>query len=164
MAEKVPFAKVDIEAAVKAKVGDLVADAGTAALRVLLMTHALELKYGAVKRKQLDASEDVEKWKHKAVGLEGRLSEALKDKKAAEESLEEMKKAKEAAELERDEKATALEKAELAVDDGRRSLAVYFENGFNRAAEQALLLNPDAKLDDLDPFKIIVDGKLVDDE
>jgi hypothetical protein len=164
MEEKVPFAKIDVEAAVKAKVSDLVADAGTAALRALLMNHALELKYGAVEKKHQDASEDVEKWKHKAVGLEGRLSEALKDKKAAEKALAEMTKAKEATELERDEKDAALKKAELVVDDGRRSLAVYFENGFRRATEQLLLLNPDAKMDELDPFKIVVDGKLVEDE
>ena len=43
-------------------------------------------------------------------------------------------------------------------------LHVYKNTLFNRAAEQALLLNPDAKLDVLDPFKIIVDGKMVDDE
>jgi hypothetical protein len=88
MARQVPFAKVDVEAAVKAKVSDLVADAGTAALRVLLMSHALELKYGVVEKKHLDAAEDVQKWKHKAVGLEGRLTEALRDKKAAENALE----------------------------------------------------------------------------
>jgi hypothetical protein len=82
MAEQVPFAKVDVEAAVKAKVSDLVADAGTAALRVLLLNHALELKYGALEKKHVDAAEDVEKWKHKATGLEGRLTEALRDKKA----------------------------------------------------------------------------------
>jgi hypothetical protein len=122
------------------------------------------LKYGAVEKKHQDAAEDVEKWKHKAVGLEGRLTEALKDKKAVVKALEEMTKAKEAAELERDEKDAALKKAELAVDDGSRSLAIYFENGFKRATEQVLLLNPDAKMDELDPFKIIVDGKLVDDE
>jgi hypothetical protein len=78
--------------------------------------------------------------------------------------LEEMTKAKEAAELERNEKDAALKKEELVVDEGRRSLAIYFENGFKRATEQVLLLNPDAKMDELDPFKIIVDGKLVDDE
>jgi hypothetical protein len=164
MAEQVPFAKVDVEAAVKAKASDLVADAGTAALCVLLLNHALELKYGTLEKKNIDAAEDVEKWKHKATGLEGRLSEALRDKKAAEGALEEMKKAKEAAELERDEKDQALKKSELAVDEGRRSLAIYFENGFKRATEQVLLFNPDAKVEELDPFKIIVDGKLEDDE
>jgi hypothetical protein len=45
MAEQVPLAKVDVDDAVKAKFGDLVADAGTAALRVLLMGHAMEVKH-----------------------------------------------------------------------------------------------------------------------
>jgi hypothetical protein len=51
MSEQVPFAKVDVDAAVKAKFSDLVSDAGTAALRVLLMSHAMELKYGTVEKK-----------------------------------------------------------------------------------------------------------------
>jgi hypothetical protein len=164
MAEQVPLAKVDVDAAVKAKFGDLVADAGTAALRVLLMGHAMEVKHELVERKYKDASEDVEKWKHKAIGLKGRLSDALEEKKVAEKALEEMKKAKEAAEGERDEKDAALKKSELGVDEGRRALAVYFENGFKRAKEQVLLFNPEAKMEELDPFKIIVDGELVDDE
>jgi len=96
--------------------------------------------------------------------LDGRLKDALKEKAIAEAALEEMKQAKEAAEGERDEVKSALEKSELAVDEGRRSLAVYFENGFRRAKEQVLLFNPEAKVDELDPFKIIVDGELVDDE
>jgi hypothetical protein len=111
MAEKVPFAKIDVEAAVKAKVSDLVVDAGTTALRALLLNHAVE-------KKHQDDAEDVEKWKHKAVGLEGRLSEVLKDKKAAEKALDEMTKAKEAAEVETNEKDVILKKAELAVDEG----------------------------------------------
>jgi hypothetical protein len=164
MAEKVPFAQVDVEAAVKAKSSDLVADVGTAALRTLLLSHAWELKYGSLEKKHLDAAEDVEKWKHKAVGLEGRLSDALQEKKAAEKALEEMKREKEAAEKERDEKDAALKKSNLAVDEGRRSLAVYFQNGFKLATEQVALFNPEAKLEELDPFKVIVDGQLVDDE
>lgn len=40
-------------------------------------------------------------------------------------------------------------------------LAVYFDNGFKRAIEQVLLFNPEAKMDELDPF---VGGKIVDDE
>jgi hypothetical protein len=91
MKEKVPFAKVDVEAGVKAKCSDLVADAGTAALRVLLMTHCLEVKHDLVEKKYNDAAEDVEKWKHKSTGLDGRLKEALRDKKAAEDALKEMK-------------------------------------------------------------------------
>lgn len=37
MEEKVPLAKVDVDAGVKAKFSDLVADAGISVLRVLLM-------------------------------------------------------------------------------------------------------------------------------
>jgi septal ring factor EnvC (AmiA/AmiB activator) len=149
MSEQVPFAKVDVDAAVMAKFGDLVADAGTAALRVLLMGHAMEMKHELVENKYKDPSEDVEKWMHKSTGLEGCLADALKEKKAAEEALEEMKQAKEAAEKERDEKEAALEKSSLAVDEGRRALAVYFENGFRRATEQVLLFNPEAKMESL---------------
>jgi hypothetical protein len=58
----------------------------------------------------------------------------------------------------------ALDQSNLAVDEGRRALAVYFENGFRRAKEQVLLFNPEAKVDELDPFKVVVEGKLVDDE
>jgi hypothetical protein len=164
MQEQVPFAKVDVEAGVKAKCSNLVADTGTAALRILLMSHCLEVKHDFVEKKYNDAAEDVEKWRHKSVGLEGRLEEALRDKKAAEDALEEMKQAKEMAKKERDESKTALERSEAAVDEGRRSLAVNFENGFSRAKEQVLLFNPEAKVEELDPFKIIVDGELVDDE
>jgi septal ring factor EnvC (AmiA/AmiB activator) len=160
----VPFAKVDVETGVKAKCSDLVADAGTAALRILLMNHCLEVKHDLVEKKYNDVAEDVEKWKHKSVGLEVCLKEALRDKKAVEDALEEMKRAKEMAEKERDESKTALERSEAAVDEGRRSLAMYFENSFSRAKEQVLLFNPEAKVEELDPFKIIVDGELVDDE
>jgi septal ring factor EnvC (AmiA/AmiB activator) len=164
MKEQVPFTKVDVEAAVKAKCIDLVADANPAALRIMLMNHCLEVKHDLVEKRYNDAAEDVEKWKHKSTGLEGRLKEALKDKATAEAALEEMKQAKEAAESEKEEIKAALEKSELAVDERRRSLAVYFENGFRRAKEQVLLFNPEAKVDELDTFKIIVDGELVDDE
>jgi hypothetical protein len=111
MKEQVPFVKVDVEAGVKAKCSDLVADAGTAALRILLMNHCLKVKHDPVEKKYNDAVEDVEKWKHKSPGLDGRLKEALKDKIAAEAALEEMKQAKEAAERERDETRVALEKS-----------------------------------------------------
>jgi septal ring factor EnvC (AmiA/AmiB activator) len=164
MREQVPFAKVDVEAGVKAKCSDLVADTGTAALRILLLNHCLEVKHDLVEKKYNDTVEDVEKWKHKSAGLDGRLKEALRDKKDAEDALEEMKQAKEMAENERDESRAALKRSEAAVDEGRRSLAVYFENGFRRAKEQVLLFNPEAKVEELDPFKIIVDGELVDDE
>jgi hypothetical protein len=100
--EQVPFTKVDVEAGVKAKCSDLVADIQTAALRTVLLSHCLETKYDLVEKKHNDASEDVEKWKHKSSGLECRLKEALKDKAAAESALEEMKQAKEDAEAERD--------------------------------------------------------------
>ena len=103
--EQVPFAKVDVEAGVKAKCSDLVAGIGSAALRTLLLAHCLEIKQDSVEKKYKDAAEDVEKWKHKAVGLEGRLSDALQEKKAAEKALEEMKRAKEAAEKDRDKDA-----------------------------------------------------------
>lgn len=171
MAEHVPLAKVDVDAGVKAKFSDLVADAGSAALRILLMGHAMELKHGAVEKQFKDAAEDVEKWKHKVVGFVGRLKDALKEKKAAEKELGDMKEAKEAAEKERDTQREevdrlqkALEEANSAVEDGRQALAVYFEDGFKRATEQVLLFNPGAKVDELDSFKVIVDGKLVDEE
>jgi chromosome segregation ATPase len=164
MKEQVPFTKVDVEAGVKAKCSDLVADIHTAALRTMLLSHCLETKYDLVEKKHNDAAEDVEKWKHKSSGLESRLKEALKDKTAAESALEEMKQAKEDAEAEKDAMKAALEKSELAVDEGRRALALYFEDDFMRAKEQVLLFNPEAKVEELDPFKIIVNGELVDDE
>jgi hypothetical protein len=43
-------------------------------------------------------------------------------------------------------------------------LAIYFEKGYEHAKEQVLLFNPDAKVEELDPFKVIVDGELVDYE
>jgi hypothetical protein len=164
MKEQVPLAKADVKAGMKAKSSDLVADSNTAALRIMLMNHCLGMKHDEVAKKYHDAVEDTEKWKHKCTGLDGRLKEALKEKAIAEAALEEMKQAKEAAEGERDEVKSALEKSESAVDEGRRSLAVYFEDGFRRAKEQVLLFNPEAKVDELDSFKIIVDGELVDDE
>jgi septal ring factor EnvC (AmiA/AmiB activator) len=164
MKEQVPFTKIDIEAGVKAKCNDLVVDMNTATLRTMMLSHCLEVKHDLVEKKYNDAAEDVEKWKHKSSGLKSRLREALKDKAAAESALEEMTQAKDAAETEKGEMKTALEKSELAVDEGRRSLAIYFENGFRRAKEQVLLFNPEAKVDELDPFKVIVDGELVDDE
>jgi len=54
--------------------------------------------------------------------------------------------------------------AKNAIDEGRQTLAVYFDSGFKRATSQVLHFNPDAKVDELDSFKIIVDGKLVDEE
>jgi chromosome segregation ATPase len=147
--------KVDVEAGVKAKCSDLVADINTATLRTMLLSHCLEVKHDLVEKRHNDAAEDVEKWKHKSSGLESRLKEALKDKAATESALEEMKQAKEAAETEKGEMKVALEKSELAVDEGRRSLAVHFENGFRHAKEQVLFFNPEAKVEELDPFKVM---------
>jgi septal ring factor EnvC (AmiA/AmiB activator) len=79
MKEQVPFAKVDVEAGVKAKCSDLVADNGTAVLRILLLNHCLEVKHDLVEKKYNDAAEDVDKWNHKSTGLKGRLKETLKD-------------------------------------------------------------------------------------
>jgi len=164
MAEQVPLAKVDIDAGVKAKFSDLVADAGSAALRVLLMGHAMELKHGAVEKKYKDDAEDVDKWKHKATGFEGRLKDALKEKKAAEKEINDLKEEKEVVEKERDAQKDevgrlqkALEEANSAAEDGRRALAIYFENGFKRATEQVLFFNPEEKVDEHDSFKVIVD-------
>ena len=58
----------------------------------------------------------------------------------------------------------SFEEANSLVEVGRRALAVYFNNGFKRATVQVLFFNPEAKVDEVDPFKVIVDGKLVDEE
>jgi len=50
-----------------------------------------------------------------------------------------------------------LEEANSAVEDGRRALAIYFENGFKRATKQVLFFNPEEKVDEHDSFKVIVD-------
>lgn len=57
-----------------------------------------------------------------------------------------------------------LAKAKSSVEDGKGALALYFDNGFERARAQVLHFNPDANVSELDPFKILVDGKLVDEE
>lgn len=116
MAEHVPFAQGDVDARVKAKFKDLVADAGSAALRVLLMQHAMELKHEKVEKDLKDASEDVEKWKHKCTGFEARLKDALKEKKAAEKELGEMREAKEAANREKEDQKAEKEKLQQALD------------------------------------------------
>lgn len=171
LAEQVPFAEGDVEAGVRAKFKDLVADAGTAALRVLLLQHSMELKHERVESQLKDATEDVDKWKHKCNGFEARLKDALKEKKAAEKELGEMKEARDAAVKEKDERKVegaklqeALDAAKEEVEAGKRALALYFDSGFKRAKEQVLLFNPEAKMDDLDPFKVVVNGELVDDE
>lgn len=103
--------------------------------------------------------------------LKTRLKEALKDKKAAEKEAGEFKEAKEAVESEKDalkEKVGELEKkladAHSTVEEGRGELAQYFDDGFNRTKEQVLHFNPDAKVEELDPFKILVNGELIDEE
>jgi len=178
MAEQVPLAAVDVDAGVAAKFRDLVVDVGVSVLRVLLMGHAMEKKYVDLEGNHKDVVEDVEKWKHKATGLEVRLKEALKEKsavekekKAAEEEMESLKEAKEAAETERDSLKTRvgelegeLAKATVAVEEGKGALALYFESGFKRATEHVLHFNPDAKVDELNSFKIVVNGELVDEE
>jgi hypothetical protein len=50
------------------------------------------------------------------------------------------------------------------VEKCKGALAEYFEDGFERAREQALHFYPEAYLSSLDSFKIVVDGKLVDEE
>lgn len=74
-------------------------------------------------------------------------------------------------ELERDswkKKAGELEgdlaTAKTTVEDGKGALALYFDNGFERALAQVLHFHPDAKVDELNPFKVLIDGKLVDEE
>lgn len=110
MADQVPLAPIDIEAGVKAKFGDLAVDAGSAALRILLLGHAMELKHGIVEKQYKEVVEDVEKWKHKATDLEGRLKEALKEKKTAEKELDDMKEVKKIVEIERDAHKDEVEK------------------------------------------------------
>lgn len=102
MEDKVPLSKVDVDAGVKSKFGELVMDTRILVLRVLLLGKVMEKKHGALEAKYKDAHEDVEKWKHKATGLESRLKEALEDKKTAEKTTKDMKDEKEVVELERD--------------------------------------------------------------
>lgn len=163
MEEKVPLAEVDVQAGMKAKFGDLVMDAGMSALRVLLMGNVMEKKHELLEAKHKDAAEDVEKWKHKATGLEARLSVALKEKKASDKVAEDAKKAQEAAEAEREKLKASLAAMQVELEASRGELALYFDNGFERAKDQVLLFNPDAKLEELDPFKVIVNGELVEE-
>ena len=152
----------------KAKFRDLVADAGMLALRVLLMGHAMEKKYVDLEGKHKDVAEDVEKWKHKATGLEARLKEALKEKsaaekekKAAKEEVDSLKEAKEAVETKRDSLKTKMGELEgelvvatIAVEKGIGAFALYFESGFKRATKHLLHFNLDDKVDELDSFQI----------
>jgi len=171
MAEQVPLANVDVEARVKAKFSDLVADFGSAALQILVMGQSMELKHETLEKQYKDASKDAEKWKHNVDELQGCLKDALKEKKSAEKDLNDTMEKIEAAEKERDEhKAEVarlqrdLAEAVESVEAGKRDLALYFDMGFKLATEQVLLFNPEANMDEIDPFKVIVDGKLVDEE
>jgi len=56
----------------------------------------------------------------------------------------------------------ALDEANSAVEDGRRALGVYFDKGFQRAREQVIFFNPQAKVDELDSSKVILHGNFVD--
>jgi len=165
------LAAVDVDAGVKAKFSDLVVDAGMSALRILLMGHAMEKKHGFLEAKHKEVVEHVEKWKHKITGMDARLKEALKDKKVAETEVGDVKEAKKVVESERDDlkdKVGDLEKklddALAVVEEGKGALAQYFDDGFKRATQQVLHFNLEAKMDELDPFKILVDGKLVEEE
>jgi len=80
--EQVPLAEV--HTGLKEKFSDLVAHAGLAALRILLIGHAMELKHRDVEKQYKDTTKDVEKWKDKATSLKVCLRDALKEKKAAE--------------------------------------------------------------------------------
>lgn len=54
--------------------------------------------------------------------------------------------------------------ANAAVEEGRATLAKYFNDDFKRAKEKVLHFNLDAKVDEFDPFKIPVDRALEDEE
>jgi len=171
MEKKVPLAEVDVDAGMKSKYGDLVMDAIDSALRILLMNHVMERKYTDVGKKYKDTTEDVGKWKHKATGLQTRLNEALEANKAAEASAKELQTKltnvvgeKEAVEQERDSLRDKNGELEADVKRCTDALAEYFEDGFERARAQALHFNLGADLSGLDSLKIIVDGKLVDEE
>lgn len=63
------MSEVDVDAGLKSKFSDLVMDAGESALRILLMNHVMERKFIDTEKKCKDATEDVNKWKHKADGV-----------------------------------------------------------------------------------------------
>lgn len=71
---------------------------------------------------------------------------------------------KEAVELERDSFKEKTVQLEEEVKRCKGALAEYFDDDFERAREQAQHFYPDANLSGLDAFKVIKDGKLVDEE
>jgi septal ring factor EnvC (AmiA/AmiB activator) len=130
MAKQIPLAAVDVSAGVNAKFSDLVVDAGVSALRILLMGHAMEKQHVLLEAKHKEYDEDVEKWKHKVTGMDARLKDALKDKKATETEAGQLKEAMEALESENKAlktKVGELEKslgdAQAAVEEGKGMLA-----------------------------------------
>lgn len=66
------------------------------------------------------------------------------------------------------EKASKLEedlvKAQSDLKQSKIALAKTFDDGFGRAKGQVLHFCPEVDLSGLDPYKILVDGKLVDEE
>jgi chromosome segregation ATPase len=71
---------------------------------------------------------------------------------------------KEAVELERDSLKEKKVELEEEVKKCKGALAEYYEDGFECVREQALYFYPEADLSVLDSFKIVIDGKLVDEE
>jgi len=95
----------------------------------------------------------------------------MNEKKTAEKATSDMKNEKEVVELERDfwkkkvgELEVELVCANDVVEDSKGALALHFDNGVEHAKVQGLHFNPDANVDELDPFKVLADGKLVDEE
>jgi len=155
----------------KSKFGDLVMDVGESALRILLMNHVMERKFIDVEKKCKDATADVGKWKHKVDGLHARLNEPLEAKDKAEKAvmsletkLESSSAEKEAVELERDSFREKCAQLEEDVEKCKGALAEYFDDGFERAYEQAQHFHPKADFSGLDAFEIIKDGELVDEQ
>ncbi|AES70287.1 hypothetical protein MTR_3g050960 [Medicago truncatula] len=56
------------------------------------------------------------------------------------------------------ERIWGLATTKTSVEDGKGALALYFDNGFERALVQVLHFHPDAKVDELDPFNVLIDG------
>lgn len=107
-------------------------------------------KYNVLEAKCKDTCEYVDKWKHKATGLEGRLKEALKDKNTAEKAASDAKEERKTVEVERyswkDKAGTLEEKFATTTADletTKIELALYFDNGFERAKIQIKHFNPD---------------------
>lgn len=84
--------------------------------------------------------------------------------KSSEEKLATLTTEKEAVELERDSLKERNVQLEEEVKECKGALAKYFDDGFERAREQAKWFYPEADFSGLDAFKIVEDGKLVDEE